>query len=354
MRTITIYRFITTIFFALIALSSQGQVHPDSLDGKNISEYLQKRVMSINVKLWENVKDGKVAAYSNDSLASTISFEEVLYRTSTKSFEDVGDGEMKEIAIPFDIEDDFSGMSLRFKRSRSNVDEKAVGSEYTLRAVSPIFLLQVSGIDLGNQPMFTIAIDDLKQSIGQVDFEFIMALASQRTLFGDFGMKYFDLDSDLLEEIGPNLAYDQLSHAPISLVLKQRSFDILGYYNWSLLSAVARKIEDSGAKLYKDSLFASAYRHTSIDLMQSALVSIGNPENPDDPYDLIDTMVLYSFDLSGPYPISVSSIQGEQIVCVQPLPDNLEAKIFYPLKSALPFIHSRDLVVLREIIGLGE
>jgi len=340
--------------FLFVGQHSHAQNANHFIDGEKCSKYFEERVNSINIKLWEGLEAGKFQAYANDSLASTMSFEEVKERCAHKVWEQVQLSEDPYdimdtlIEEPFNPLEEFTGMYLRFNREPL---KDGIGLSYRLASISPIYEMSVSGIDLGNQPIFSVDLKDLEAVIGKEDYQFIEAVSQQRAMLGDFSMMYIDIESGELTEIGSNLAFDEISKGPITLVLYQRTFDILGYYNWSLFSALARKREEMGESLFKDSMLTQPYTNTTRELRQEFTIEIPDPEEADNPYSLIDTMILVSFEITGPYPTKIYVDDSDTIVQLIPFENETDKTINYSLETVYPYIGPQNQLIFKELIN---
>lgn len=183
----------SSLLLILIYFSASAQV---VLSTDKCMTYVESKMASFRMTLWNAALDGTTTVYRNDSLSTPLAPNDIEMFTTIDTKVEVlvpDDSEppnytkqMKSVRVSLEPEDGLQGIKLLYNQELSNGK-----IAYHLEAVAPLWEpMTASGIQLGLQPLFWMKMDDLKNLISSEDFTFYKALFTLRSSFGDFKPEY--------------------------------------------------------------------------------------------------------------------------------------------------------------------
>jgi len=230
--------------------------------------------------------------------------DSVIYARETKrELEEKKRYNLKEsfIRFNFDSTRDITGLIFGFE---SIMDAKNMSTSYKLTSIGLLSnLLAVHGIVFENYLVFCVDYNALKTILTNDEIGFLNALVLQRSNLGDFLPELALEDRQDMESKVEALNYSRFINKR-SLILSQNELAVLAAYNAYVFNSLGNEVTAEYSKLlpsaifYKDSLETIGYQNILYDLREEVSVNVPNPENPDDPYDLMVTVVSsdFSFD----------------------------------------------------------
>ncbi|PCJ66869.1 MAG: hypothetical protein COA58_05300 [Bacteroidetes bacterium] len=280
------------------------------------TEFVREKIYDLNLKIWNAVHSGEIKAYKNDSLVSVLGLKELDNQISlefTKMIpnpdnpEDPYDLVPKIEVVRFDSSNQFKGVNLHFKKTISS------GSiNFQLVSIASVWQpVTASGIDLGINPMYHIKNEDLKKLLGN-QYEFYEALFLIRASVGDFINPFYYPFKDA-NKLGNEITYYNMWHSQHYLHFSAYQDTIMGHHLASLPVSLAEKIVSTEMELYEDVKLTNAYSNIKSQLGDSAYVMVPNPDNPDDPYDLIARVVYLTFELESIKNVEVLMEKGNSL-----------------------------------------
>jgi hypothetical protein len=311
-------RFWLSFLLSFIILPVVGQSTPEKG-----TVFISNRVNSLNIKIWEQLSIGHLTGYNSDSLASQLTFKDIIERSTTTAIttRKVQSSEFplyadalvaEEVSTPFDASKDFKGLSLSYEYNYVNGT-----AGFTLRAVAPLYnLVLPEGIDLGLQPLCWINTDDLFSILSDEEATFYNALFAARMQMGDFSNPYFypSRFSDGVIAQGEDLASKSVFEDYHFHHINEQTDSVLGNYLHSLMPFAATKAEQNGTAFFKDVDFIKKYANLGKDLSLIFNVDVPDPDHPEDPYEFVSVSVYATFEFTSNLSYEMISSDDKKIV----------------------------------------
>lgn len=283
----------------LIILSAFYANAQHVLDESNALQFIESSVMEINEKCWDAAISKSIPIYANDSLKSPISPDSLM---------SIYNAHNPKSSDPYQ---DLIGLWYVFE---PEWDFEKGAISYNWVAIAPTLHASISGIDLGILPVFMLKKEDLEKVFSKEDFEFIKALMLQRSVLGDFRFRYLTYDWEA-GEIGESMSYTSAHKEKSVNDLYPFMDSVMANYQLGLLSNLMRLSWNHNRLLFQDSELKLGYKNIEWDLASTIDVPIPNPDNPDDPYDLISQAITVTFQLDKMYDnFRLHKVGNERIV----------------------------------------
>jgi hypothetical protein len=283
-------------------------------DKTTYNEICKKQLTEVLAHTYEMIVQGKLTAYYNDSFATKMPISAIKESFSDEHIANVGllkgDDWVVDsiIVVPKNPRESIVGFSL----IQSNTESTSETSTYITLGINLLYPMKFAGIDLGINPLCTIKWDELKKALSSQELEYLQAYIQTAKMFGNFEFIHFN--NDTLGYLSDNLSWRLANRAPYHLRLTkpwQKAISISWFNQYIIAANIA---SNSGKRGYKDVNLAKPFKNLENDLMLEFKVQILNPANPDDPYDLIDTVVAVSYNWETEQMQFFKSPKGEYVI----------------------------------------
>jgi hypothetical protein len=282
------------IFLGFVANAQQ------TLDADVSTEFVHSKINELNLKIWNAVHSGEIAAYQNDSFATEKSSSEIREWSSeiisVKEIPHENGGIVSEVTtMPFDSIYGYSGARLNYDYSYSEL-----GLNFDLRSYAPMFPPSTeSGITLGEMPLFWVSTPSIKKVLDEREFEIISALIKQRMMLGDL-MNPFWYPKNDTKLFGQSITFKTVFEDYFWNDFGSKEDTAIGSHLFSLLQFAALNYQQEKEVniFYKNKRLTETYNYVPFDLPDTITINVPNPDNPGDPYDIIwrEHEVYFQFD----------------------------------------------------------
>jgi hypothetical protein len=311
------------------------------------TSFVNSSINDINLFIWDNVKKGKLTAYRNDSLASTITYDEIFEMSTLKveaheqnpdNPEDPYDLIIKHYTIEFNPDTDFKGISVSYQGVFQNWQ-----SSFQVQAFAPIWKpVTESGIELGNQPYFWVKKDDLIDLLPNKQVQLFEALIMTRDRVGDFQNPWFYPYTNYVplgDGIGSNATFNQ----PYYHLFSSFQDSIMGQHMTRVLTELLYPADQKRETFYKDVKCKKAFKYVQDELMDTVVVQVPDPDLPDDPYALIEKefVVFYHFGMT-----EKIFVHGKRKKKVVEFRTESNRSIFIRLNELLKYANNDDKILV--------
>lgn len=341
--------------FAILILCLFASVNAQNSFSQNYcTEFVHQKLNNFNIKLHNAIISGKVKAFKNDSLTTEWTSEELeTYLSPTFEVmvpnpdnpDDPYDLVSKEVKYTFTPKNDFKGISISYQKE---VDDYEIS--FAARAVSPLVNVGwETGLDIGPYPVAWVKIKDLKHVFSKQELGIYRSIIAARSTMGDFvneSLYPYGENIYLWNDISAQTIYN----VPYWQYINERVDTILGIHYANLLKYAATKYLEQNGTFYQDEELKNAYDYVVFDLAVKVTVMVPNPDNPDDPYDLIAMEVAEGFDFFQINEITFHKTKKDFIVQMKTDQEVGGKSLYFSYSKVKKYIPKYDRIVLDELI----
>lgn len=337
------------VLCAFTKLSAQNIFTPDYC-----TEFVHQKLNDFNIKLHNAITTGKVKAYKNDSLITEWTTEELeTYLSPTFEVmvpnpdnpDDPYDLVGREVKYTFTPESDFKGISISYQKEVENCE-----ISFEARAVSPLVNAGwETGLDIGPYPVGWVKVKDLKRVFNKQELRMLQSIIAARSIMGDFVNTYLYPDGEA-EDLGNDISAKTIYNEPYWQLINAKADTILGVHYAELLKYSATKHLEQNGTFYKDQELKTAYDYVVFDLAVKVTVMVPNPDNPDDPYDLIAIEVAEGFDFFQINEITFHKTKKDIVIQMKTSQEVGEKSVYFSYSKLKKYIPEYDRIVLEELI----
>ena len=298
--------------------------------------FVHDKINTLNLELWNAVHIGEIKAYENDSLATE------------KPSEDIREWANPVLStILFDSINGFKGVNLSYDFEYSNL-----GIQFKIRALAPLFTPSTeSGVDLGIIPLFWVKRKSLKQLFSKKEYEFYDALFKQRMTLGDFMNPYFYRDENMTK-FGSSATSRTVFEEPVWNVFTHQIDTAIGHHLFSLLTFASTNYQqEEGVNIfYQDRELTKLYECVPFDLAVTDTVLVPNPENPENPKDLIPYEVWEQFWFWDVSSINITRLDKDYLLELINRKAENERFVYVKYSSLAKYLIKNDRIILEALL----
>ncbi len=285
------YRLLIIVLFISTCVEAQKV-----WDQETYAAMCKKQLNEVLAHIYELVIEGKLTAYQNDSFATKMPIIELQKRFSDEQIGNVGVKEGEDwvvdtvIVTPKNPRESLVGFSL----IQSNIFNNSDSTVFKTLGINLLYPLRIAGINLGFNPLCNIKWKELNEVLSIQEMEFLLAYIQTAKLFGNF--EFIHLGKDTNDYLINDLAW-RITNKSAPYSQRITSFwqqAIAGAWHRQYIEA-AHLAYTSGKACFKEPQMRSKFSDVDAQLGSVITVAIANPDNPDDPYDLIDTTVQINY-----------------------------------------------------------
>lgn len=317
---------LSLILFSFYSLSGQtSKVINDSFT----AQFLHDKIDDLNKKIYTQVSEQKVIAYTNDSLNTPIPL------TRLKSSAD----------YPIQL-NGLVGFSFVFKKEITDLSYK-----YKLSTLGPCYSPEIEGIMLDPQHAFFIGLGDLSNIFTKEEKLLIESLAMKRASVGDFTPQYnynnMDKSLNTLDAL-----VDAATYQPnASFLLLKEDIPIYAKSLQSIVTNCLYLMEKDKVPMYKDKSLSIEYSKLSEEVVKTNTIAVLDSNNQSK-----EKTIIIPFNYSY-LPFVVHKINKDYLIEYKVTNKDLsKGKIFFKYSSIKPYLLGFDQILLEtifeEAIGL--
>ena len=338
-----------SVLFLLISASvfGQGTLTPDVA-----TAFVHQKIDALNLKIWNAVHTGEITAYKNDSLATETSSSEIReWSSQIISAQELlhknGGFVMQMVIGPFDSVSGYTGVRLSYDHGYSEH-----GLKFDLRSYAPMFKPSTeSGVTLGEMPLFWVSINGVKKILHEKGFGFYIALIKQRMILGDLMNPHWYAKNDT-ELSGQSITFKTVLDDHFWNDYGTKEDTAVGNHLFSLLTFSCEKLQqEKGTNIfYKDKELKNTYNYVPHELAETIKGIVPNPDNPDDPYDLVtfETREIFMFrDITK---VNVTKSGKDYILMLINAKAEKERVVYVPYSSLSVYMIENDRIVLETLL----
>jgi hypothetical protein len=339
-----------SVIIALFMALASAQLRAQNTFTRNYcTEFVHQKLNDFNIKLHNAITTGKVKAYKSDSLSTEWTAEDLeTYLSPTFEVmvpnpdnpDDPYDLVGREVKYNFTPESDFKGISISYQKEVENFE-----ISFEVRAVAPLVFVPVESWDKGYYPVAWVKIMDLKRVFNKRELQLYRSIIAARSTMGDFVNTY-------LYPCGENIYFwndisaQTIYNVPYWQYINERVDTVLGMHYAELLKYAATKYLEQNGAFYKEEELKNAYDYVVFDLA----VKVTNPDNPDDPYDLIAIDVEDNFDFFQINEITFHKTKKDIIIQMKTDQEVGGKSLYFSYSKVKKYIPKYDRIVLDELI----
>ena len=341
------------IFALLMILASAQLKAQNTFTRYYCTEFVHQKLNDFNIKLHNAIVAGKVKAYKNDSLTTewtTDELETYLSPTFTEMVQnpdnpdDPYDLVGKEVKFVFTPESDFKGISVSYQKEVENFE-----ISFEARAVAPLVFVPVESWDKGYYPVAWVKIKDLKHVFSKHELGIYRSIIAARSTMGDFVNTYLYPCGENIY-LWNDISAQTIYNVPYWQYINERVDTVLGMHYAELLKYAATKYLEQNGTFNKDQELKNAYDYVVFDLAAKVTVMVPNPDNPDDPYDLIAIDVEDNFHFFQINEIAFHKTKKDLIVQMKTDQEVGGKSLYFSYSKVKKYIPDYDRIVLEELI----
>jgi hypothetical protein len=318
------------------------------------TEFVHQQLNEFNIKLHNAITTGKVKAYKNDSLTTewtTADLETYLSPTfevmvpNPDNPDDPYDLVGREVKYNFTPESDFKGISISYQKE---VEDYKISFE--ARSIAPLVsIVWEHGLDFDPYPVAWVKMKDLKRVFSKQELHFYRSIIAARSTMGDFvNTNLYPCGENIY--LWNDISAQTIYNVPYWQYINERVDTILGTHYAELLKYAATKYIEQNGTFYKDVELQNAYDYVVFDLAVKVSVMVPNPDNPDDPYDLIVLEVAENFDFFQVNEIAFHKTKKGIIVQMKTDQEVGGESLYFSYSKVKMYIPEYDRIVLDELI----
>jgi|GEM_PF-6167880 len=272
------------LLILIICIFSSKATAQNTVALQNFENHFEERLTEIHFKILKAVVEEKITIYSNDSLNTPLSNDDLSDRFDSLPIHN------GILSSQYKLENRNPGILFIYKEVLSFETNSFHIQLQGVSAMSPWYL---NGRKMGLATTGRIKIDDLSQLLNKDDLQFLMAMQMVVRSKDIYQRKGWDNPKQKAETQLRRYYSDKRPH----VLLDTSSIDFL----CQSLSKSFPYVFDNYYKhktwqmrpLFQDSLLSKILPINSdgYHFHTKQIIQVGNPENPNDPYDMIDTVV---------------------------------------------------------------
>jgi hypothetical protein len=304
------------------------------------------------VKIWNAVHSGEIVAYQNDSLVTEVSSSAIKeWSSQIISVKEIRqeNGGIETIVItePFDSLNGYKGARLSYDYVISEF-----GVEFIPRSFIPLHKPSTeSGIELGINPIFYVNIKSLDMVLNPEEGKFHRALFKQRIMLGDL-MNPFWYPKNDSKLFGQSITFKTVFEDHFWNDFGSKEDTAIGSHLFSLLQFAATNYQQDREIdiFFKDKELSEVYKYVPFDLSDTISVDVPNPDNPEDPYDIIWRDYTVNFQFDDITNVKIYRQNNDYTLGLVNTSSKKERIVYVKYSSLAQFLIANDRIVLEALL----